>query len=192
LNGATVALTEDETGGRVVYWKPLAVLLFGAAVIGFGTARAAALAVGDPAPDFSLRDQHGERHRLEDYRGRWLVLYFYPKDDTPGCTTEACEFRDDIYLLKQMRVSVVGVSLDDVKSHREFAEKYHLPFTLLSDAGGEVARRYGALTSLGFIKFARRHTFIIDPAGKIVKIYRSVNPGRHSDEVIADLRALGV
>ena len=123
--------------------------------------------------------------------GRWLVLYFYPKDDTPGCTTEACEFRDDIHILKKMGVSVAGVSLDDVKSHQEFAEKYHLPFALLSDARGEVARRYGALTSFGFVKFAKRHTFIIDPEGNIAKIYRSVSPRRHSEEVIADLRDLG-
>lgn len=173
-------------------WKPFVLVLFGVAMIGFGSARAAELAIGDPAPDFALLDQHGEMHGLEQYRGRWLVLYFYPKDDTPGCTTEACEFRDDIHILERMGVSVVGVSLDDVDSHQEFAEKYHLPFTLLSDADGEVARRYGALTSLGFIRFAKRHTFIIDPAGRIARIYRSVSPRRHSDEVIADLKALGV
>ena len=162
-----------------------------AAVIGFGRAQAAALGAGDPAPGFELVDQHGETHRLADYRGRWLVLYFYPKDDTPGCTTEACAFRDDIHVLKSLGVAVVGVSLDDVESHREFAEKYHLPFTLLSDSTGAVARQYGALTSLGFVKFARRHTVIIDPEGRIARIYRRVRPKQHGGEVIADLRDLG-
>lgn len=167
-------------------------LLAGFTMSGLGVARAAGLAVGDPAPGFELPDQHGESHRLEDYRGRWVVLYFYPKDDTPGCTTEACEFRDDIHLLKKLGVSVVGVSLDDVASHQEFAEKYHLPFTLLSDSTGAVAKRYGALTSLGFVKFAKRHTFIVDPAGHVARIYRRVRPKQHSDEVVAALRDLGV
>ena len=145
---------------------------------------------GSAAPDFDLLDQNSERHTLSGYSGRWLVLYFYPKDDTPGCTTQACEFRDDIFILKKMGVAVVGVSLDDVESHREFAEKYSLPFPLLSDAGGEVARRYGALTSFGPVKFAKRQTFIIAPDSRIAKVYRSVRPEKHSDEVIADLGAL--
>ncbi|WP_455234869.1 peroxiredoxin [Thiogranum longum] len=153
-------------------------------------AQGAGLKEGRAAPPFELMDQHGKTHRLTDYRDQWLVLYFYPKDDTPGCTTEACAFRDDIPVLKRMGVAVLGISLDDVKRHREFAEKYHLSFPLLSDSQGEVARRYGSLWSLGPIRFAKRHTFIIDAGGDIAKIYRSVRPKQHSDEVLRDLDAL--
>lgn len=155
-----------------------------------GNAQAEALKVGDPAPGFSLLDQNSKQHSLEDYRGQWLVLYFYPKDDTPGCTTEACEFRDDYYELKEMGVTVLGVSLDDVKSHQEFADKYHLPFPLLSDADATVAIAYGSLTKLGPIKFAKRHTFIIDPNGLVAKTYREVKPKEHSDQIISDLKTL--
>ena len=129
-------------------------------------------------------------NRLSDYRGQWLVVYFYPKDDTPGCTTEACEFRDDVAILKRMDVALLGVSTDHAKSHQKFAGKYHLPFALLSDARGEVARRYGSLMSMGPLKFAKRHTFIIDPDGRITRIYRKVRPSEHSDRVIADLEEL--
>ena len=156
----------------------------------FPWAHAAELKPGDPAPHFELKDQNGKTHTLADYRGQWLVLYFYPKDDTPGCTTEACEFRDDVVALKRMGATVLGISMDDVESHQAFAEKYHLSFPLLSDSRGEVARSYGALTNLGLIKFAKRHTFIIDGEGRIAKIYRSVTPKTHSDEVIRDLEHL--
>jgi len=155
------------------------------------TARAAELAVGGPAPDFRLTDQNGAVHSLADYRGRWVVLYFYPKDDTPGCTTEACAFRDDVRQLRQMQVVLLGISLDSVDSHRKFAEKYGLPFPLLADPDGAVAKSYGALFSLGPLRYARRHSFIVDPQGRVARIYRSVNPGGHSDEVISDLAALG-
>jgi len=155
-----------------------------------GSIHAQELKAGDQAPDFDLIDQNGKRHHLEDYAGRWLVLYFYPKDDTPGCTTEACQFRDDYYALKEMGVVVLGVSLDDVDSHQEFAEKYHLPFPLLSDAEGSVAAAYGSLTKFGPISFAKRHTFIIDPDGHIARVYTRVKPGEHSTEVIGDLRTL--
>jgi len=153
-------------------------------------AQAANLNVGDPAPSFELMDQNGKLQSPSDYRGQWLVLYFYPKDDTPGCTTEACEFRDDIAILKRMNVVVLGISLDDVESHLEFATKYHLPFPLLADRRGDAARAYGALWSLGPVRFAKRHTFIIDPEGNLAEIYRSVTPRTHSDEVIARLEVL--
>ena len=172
---------------KITSLKVVAACLF---FIAMAPVQADAVDRGSAAPDFDLLDQNSERHTLSDYSGQWLVLYFYPKDDTPGCTTQACEFRDDIFILKKMGVAVVGVSLDDVGSHREFAEKYSLPFPLLSDAGGEVARRYGALTSFGPVKFAKRQTFIIAPDGEIAKVYRSVRPKEHSDEVIADLRTL--
>lgn len=156
----------------------------------FSGAVGAELKPGDAAPPFELPDQHSQAHRLSDYRGQWLVLYFYPRNDTPGCTTEACEFRDDLFTLKRMGAALLGVSTDDVESHQAFAEKYHLPFSLLSDARGELAGRYGALVRMGPLKFAKRHTFIIDPEGRIAKIYRKVRPKEHSDQVIADLERL--
>jgi len=146
---------------------------------------------GAAAPGFQLRDQHGRMHALSDYLGCWVVVYFYPRDDTPGCTAEACAFRDDISRLKQMQVVLLGISLDSVDSHRKFADKHGLPFPLLADPRGRVAAAYGALWSLGPIRFARRHSFIIDPAGRVARIYRSVRPGRHSDAVIRDLVTLG-
>ena len=149
------------------------------------------LKVGSPAPSFSLLDQYSEQHQLKDYRGRWLVLYFYPKADTPGCTTEACEFRDDVFQLRKMNVALLGVSTDDVKSQKEFSDKYHLPFSLLSDPDGAIASKYGSFKSYGSMRFASRHTFIIDPDGNIARIYRNVSPKKHSDEIIADLKTLG-
>ena len=118
--------------------------------------------VGKPAPDFKLPDQSGKLHTLQDYRGKWLVLYFYPKDDTPGCTKEACAFRDDLQQITELGAQVVGVSVDDSSSHAEFAKKYHLPFPLLADKSTETTARYGALMNLVFMKVARRYTFLID------------------------------
>ncbi|MEJ2509530.1 MAG: peroxiredoxin [Gammaproteobacteria bacterium] len=149
-----------------------------------------ALQAGDPAPDFRLADAEGKVHRLSDYRGHWLVLYFYPKDDTPGCTTEACHFRDDIAALQALGARVVGVSLDDAASHRAFSAKYHLPFTLLSDPDGKTVAAYGSLFKLGPLAMARRHTFIIDPEGRIAKVYRDVAPKQHAVEIIAELKRL--
>lgn len=145
---------------------------------------------GGTAPDFMLPDQDGKAHRLKDYAGKWLVLYFYPRDDTPGCTQEACAFRDDLHQLADMGAVVVGVSVDDSGSHAEFAKKYHLPFPLLADRDGKVAASYGALMNLGLLKFARRYTFLIDPQGKIAKVYLSVETSRHSKEIIEDLKKL--
>lgn len=142
-----------------------------------------------PAPDFRLQDQNGEWRSLADYRGQWVVLYFYPKDDTPGCTTEACNFRDDIYRFKAKGAAVLGVSLDDVASHKEFADKYELPFPLLADTDEQVARQYGVLTTLGPLKFAKRETFLIDPQGKVARHYTDVDPKAHAAEVLADLDA---
>ena len=147
-------------------------------------------AVGTPAPDFNLSDQHGSMHKLADYQNGWLVLYFYPKDDTPGCTEEACMFRDDLTQITKMGGKVVGISIDDTRSHAEFAEKYHLPFPLLADKDGSVAKSYGAMTNLLFMKVAKRYTFLIDPKGKIAKVYLSVDTSRHSVEIIRDLSEL--
>jgi len=155
-----------------------------------GKGRTGELAVGDAAPAFALVDQDGETRRLADYRGQWVVLYFYPRDDTPGCTTEACSFRDDVPRLRQLGAQVLGVSLDSRASHAEFAQAHHLPFPLLADAGGEVAKAYGAHFGMGPIRFAKRHTVIIDPAGRIARIYRKVKPASHSDQVVAAVAEL--
>jgi peroxiredoxin Q/BCP len=156
----------------------------------FGTAHAQELVAGSPAPAFELRDQDGKAQKLGDYKGRWVVLYFYPKDDTPGCTTEACNFRDDLPKLRALGVQILGISVDSGASHSVFAKKYSLPFPLLVDDGGAVARSYGSLWSLGPVKFAKRHTFVIDPEGKIARIYRDVKPEEHSRQVIDDVKAL--
>jgi len=146
--------------------------------------------VGQPAPDFSLQDAQGKSHKLSDYAGKWLVLYFYPKDDTPGCTKEACHFRDDLFELEKLDAKVVGISVDDTDSHAKFAEKYKLPFPLLADKDGMVADSYGALTNLVVVKIAKRYTFLIDPKGRIAKTYLSVDTSRHSQEIIDDLKQL--
>lgn len=145
---------------------------------------------GQAAPDFAMSDAHGQTHRLADYAGRWLVLYFYPRDDTPGCTREACHFRDDIATLGTLDAEVVGVSVDPPESHRAFAEKFALPFPLLSDPRGRVAAAYGSLLNLGLWRFARRHTFIIAPDGRIARRFDQVQPAHHARDVLAALRRL--
>ncbi|HSS46483.1 MAG TPA: peroxiredoxin [Burkholderiales bacterium] len=146
--------------------------------------------IGDAAPGFSLLDQNGAVRNLRDFGGKWLVLYFYPKDDTPGCTQQACTFRDDLHQLTAMGAEVVGVSVDDSTSHAEFARKYHLPFPLLADTKGEVAERYGSIYNAGFFKLAKRNTFLINPQGKIARVYLKADTSRNSKEVIADLKML--
>lgn len=145
---------------------------------------------GDVAPAFRLMDQNGEIKKLSDFSGQWVVLYFYPKDDTPGCTKEACAFRDDLASLEKLGAKVVGISVDDSDSHAKFAAKYHLPFPLLSDEDGKVAKSYGALANLFVVKIAKRYTFLIDPKGKISKVYMSVDTSRHSQEIVDDLKNL--
>jgi peroxiredoxin Q/BCP len=133
---------------------------------------------GDTAPEFELPDQHGQLHSLEDYRDQWVVLYFYPKDETPGCTTEACEFRDNIFAYKDLNAQILGVSLDDVESHKAFAENHGLPFPLLADVEGNTSTAYGVKTRKFGMTMAKRQTFLI---GK---------PAEHSEQVLADLRKL--
>lgn len=145
---------------------------------------------GEPAPAFKLPDQYGGLHRLEDYRGKWLVVFFYPKADTPGCTTEACNFRDNIYAIRGAGAEVVGISVDSVDAQRAFSDKYRLPFTLLSDADGSTCEAYGVLLSLGAAGIARRESFLIDPNGIVVKHYRRVDPDTHTQQVVADLERL--
>jgi peroxiredoxin Q/BCP len=144
---------------------------------------------GDAAPAFRLQDQNGHWRSPADYRGHWLVLYFYPKDFTPGCTTEVCTFRDDVAKLRQAGASVVGVSLDDAKSHADFAAKYHVPFPLLADTDRKTAIEYGVLTSMMGKQYAKRTTFLIDPEGRIAKVYVDVDPKANSSQVLADLAA---
>lgn len=147
-------------------------------------------AVGTDAPSFKLQDQNGDWHSSEDYRGQWLAVYFYPKDDTPGCTKEACNFRDNIYAFKAIGAAVVGVSVDDVESHKEFSDKYKLPFTLLADEDHAMATAYGVLKDYKLVKIASRQSFLVDPDGKIAKHYAKVDPDTHTEEVLADLEAL--
>lgn len=145
---------------------------------------------GLDAPDFRLQDQYGEWHELADYRGEWLVIFFYPRADTPGCTAEACNFRDNIYAFQAAGANVVGVSVDKVEDQKAFSEKYRLPFTLLSDSEGEVCGRYGVLTEWDSVEIASRESFLVDPEGKVVKHYTGVDPETHTQEVIEDLKHL--
>jgi peroxiredoxin Q/BCP len=147
--------------------------------------------VGSPAPEFELPDQKGQLHSLEDYRNQWVVLYFYPKDETPGCTTEACEFRDNIFKFREIDTQILGVSLDDVESHKAFAENHNLPFPLLADTEGYASNAYGVKTRMFGMTVAKRQTFIIGPDGNIAKHYEKVKPDEHSAEVLSDLKKLG-
>jgi len=147
---------------------------------------------GDAAPGFSLPDQNGKPRAAGDFRGKWLVLYFYPRDDTPGCTEQAARYRDAMRELEALGAAVAGVSVDDSASHAEFSRKYNLPFALLADRDGSIAASYGSLLNLGFIKFAKRNTFLVDPQGRVAKVYLGVNPARNAGDVTADLRRMTV
>lgn len=142
---------------------------------------------GSGAPDFELPDQHGNVHRLADYAGRWLVLYFYPRNDTPGCTREACAFRDGLARLQAAGAAVVGVSVDTQSSHFKFDEKYHLGFPLLADTKGSAARHYGTLLDWQIFRVAKRSTFLINPQGRIHGVFTHIDPARHADEILAEL-----
>jgi len=145
---------------------------------------------GSNAPDFTLPSQEGSPVSLKDYRGKWIVLYFYPKDQTPGCSREAHNFQVDQPKYAERNAVVLGVSLDSVDSHKKFCAKEGLNFKLLADTNHKVTDSYGSLTNLGLVKFAARHTFLIDPSGKIAKAYTSVDPLKHSGEVLAELDVL--
>ena len=149
------------------------------------------LAVGDKVPDFELPDQDGMTHKFSDYLGHWVLLYFYPKDDTPGCAKEACAIRDTFLRFENMDTVVLGVSIDPPKSHRKFKEKYSLPFTLLSDEKKEVVKKYGVWGKKKFMgreyMGSFRFSFLINPRGEIIKIYTEVKPAEHAEEVLTDL-----
>jgi peroxiredoxin Q/BCP len=153
------------------------------------------LTIGNPAPDFCLPNQAGTSVSLSDFQGQWLILFFYPRDNTPGCTTEACSFRDQYDRLQALGAAIVGINTDNPKSHQKFISKYNLPFPLLWDEEAIVSTRY---ESYGLKKFMGkefmgifRQTFIIKPDGTIAKIYRKVKPAQHGEEVLADLIQLG-
>jgi peroxiredoxin Q/BCP len=156
----------------------------------FSGTRAVALEAGSDAPDFTLASQEGISVSLKDYRGSWVVLYFYPKDQTPGCTREAHNFQIDQPKYAERHAVVLGVSVDNIDSHKKFCAKEGLNFKLLADTDGKVSKTYGSLTNLGVVKFAARHTFVIDPVGKVAKVYRNVDPARHSEEVLAALEQM--
>jgi thioredoxin-dependent peroxiredoxin len=142
---------------------------------------------GSAAPDFTLTSQESASVSLRDYRGSWVVLYFYPKDQTPGCTREAHGFQGDQSKFTERHTVILGVSVDSVDSHKKFCAKEGLNFKLLADSDGKVSNAYGSLTNFGVVKFAKRNTFLIDPSGKVAKAYTSVDPARHSEEVLAAL-----
>lgn len=145
-------------------------------------------------PHFSLQDQQGKTHTSDEYKGKWLVVYFYPADDTPGCTKEACSFRDNYSILQEKGIEIVGISKDTVESHKNFVQKYQLPFTLLADPTLETIKAFGVLENpklLGLIPAeASRFTFLIDPHGVIQKIYEKVTPADHAKEILEDWEAL--
>lgn len=166
-------------------------------------------AVGQMAPDFKLVDQDGKTHSLADYKGKWVVVYFYPKDQTPGCTTEACSFTENVFAFRKAGAQILGISVDDEESHRAFEkalasdtriseenrkaiEEHGLPFPLLADHTMETAKKYGVLMARGTMMIASRDTFLIDPSGKVAKHY-NVSPDKldgHSAELLADLAAM--
>ena len=152
------------------------------------------LNVGNKAPEFNLPDQDGKMHTLRESKGKWILLYFYPKDDTPGCTVEACSIRDNYSAFKKAGIVVYGMSADSVKKHAKFAEKHDLPFTLLSDESKDTLNAYGVWAKKKFMgreyMGILRNSFLIDPDGKIAKIYEGVKPTEHAKEVLTDAKAL--
>ena len=150
----------------------------------------AAAEVGQPAPDFTLPSQDSSPVSLHDFRGKWVVLYFYPKDGTPGCTIEAHNFQRDLSQYERYHATIVGVSVDSTGSHKEFCAKQGLTFKLLADSEKKVSQQYSSLRNLVVLKIAARNTFLVDPEGKIAKVWTGVDPGHHSAEVLAALAGL--
>jgi len=142
------------------------------------------------AKNFDLPDQNGQHHQLADYQGKWLVLYFYPKDFTAGCTTQACSYRDFIKEIRAKGAEVVGVSMDSVASHKKFYDEHHLNFDILSDPQGAMVKEYGVLGGFGPVQMAKRTTYLIDPAGEVKKVYENVDPSADARNILADLEAI--
>ncbi|MHB8914532.1 MAG: peroxiredoxin [Thiobacillus sp.] len=171
-------------------WIAIAVLLIVVLLVWRVMRPTVRLKVGEPAPEFELPDQLGKQHRLAGFHGQWLILFFYPRDDTPGCTREACRFRDAMPQLKTVHAQLVGISVDTMEAHARFATKYHLPYPLLADTLGLVAAQYGVLIKFGSWKIARRMSFIVAPDGRIAHLFSHVNPKQHAKDVMLILKAL--
>lgn len=165
-------------------------LLLGLVMARASRSAAKAPAAGTPAPDFTLNAQDGKPVGLRDFRGQWVVLYFYPKDFTSGCTKEARNFQHDLALYERKNVVILGVSGQDEVSHEKFCTAEGLHFKLLADAHCQLSARYGSVVDLGVARLSARHTFLIDPTGVIRKVYLKVDPSKHSAEVLADLAEL--
>lgn len=153
-----------------------------------------AIKLNQTAPDFTLLDQDGKKHTISDYKGQWVIIYFYPKNDTSGCTAEACAIRDSFPKFGKLKAKVLGVSIDSVTSHKKFADKYKLPFTLLADEDKKVVNKYGVWQEKSMYgrKYMGtvRNSYLVNPQGKIAKIYEKVKPAVHAEEVLLDIKAL--
>lgn len=149
------------------------------------------LSVGEIAPDFAAKNQDGKEIHLSDFKGKPVLLYFYPKDDTPGCTTEACSFRDEYRKFSALGAIILGVSRQDQKSHRAFRAKYHLPFDLLSDPDGSLAKMFGVDT-MPIVGYIKRESVLISPNGKVIQVYKKVDPATHTAEALKDLQNYAV
>ena len=148
---------------------------------------------GEQAPDFSLPDKNGKQHQLSDFAGGWVLLYFYPRDDTPGCTKEACTLRDNYTEFEKNKIQIIGISVDSEKSHEQFITKYHLPFLLLSDTEKKVVQQYGVWGKkiIGLsLPMTKRTSFLLNPQGIISKIYTAVTPSEHAEEILKDYKNL--
>jgi len=171
---------------KAIFWSTGLIMLVFASLFARGASETPQ--AGQTAPNFTLPSQDGSPVSLGGFRGKWVVLYFYPKDNTPGCTTEAHNFQRDLSRYEQAKAVIVGVSVDSADSHKEFCAKQGLRFKLLADTDKKVAAQYGSLRNyLGF-KIAARNTFLIDPEGKIAKVWTGVDPSHHSEEVLAELK----
>jgi peroxiredoxin Q/BCP len=176
---------------KLVWIAVILVAVF-AVVIGINSLHAGdkAPAVGSPAPDFTLNSQEGKPVSLHDFKGKWVVLYFYPKDFTSGCTVEAHNFQRDLAQYEQKNAVIVGVSMQDEDSHQKFCTKEGLSFKLLADTKQEVSTKYDSVMNIPVAKLSARHTFLIDPQGKVEKVWLDVKPDKHSEEVLASLTEL--
>src|SRR5216683_4454040 len=188
----TKTMENSNRGGvrliSIYFALAVAVLL----AVGYRTLRAEdkAPAVGTPAPDFTLNSQEGKAISLHDFKGKWVVLYFYPKDMTTGCTIEAHNFQRDLAKYDAKNAVILGVSMQDEKSHQEFCAKESLTFKLLADTNKEVSEKYDSVMNLGVAKLSARHTYLIDPNGVVRKVWTTVDVKKHSDEILAALEEL--
>ena len=175
-------------------WMAIGVILAAAAMLAVISANLRggdkSRAVGTPAPDFTLNSQEGKPVSLHDFKGKWVVLYFYPKDMTTGCTIEAHNFQRDLAKYDAKKAVILGVSMQDEKSHQEFCAKESLTFKLLADTNKEVSQKYDSVMNLGVVKLSARHTYLIDPNGVVRKVWASVDVKTHSDDVLASLDEL--